>query len=91
MQNFTFITQESSHYLGLKKSQQWLPSAKNNVHVFIYKKGKKPKRFIYKIQTLWKKQDNLLGATDRRKNDMPTEIFSQGLENPLAREWEKLL
>ena len=33
----------------------------------------------------------LIGAMDRRKSDVPTEIFSQGLEKPLAREREKPL
>ena len=32
---------------------------------------------------------DLIGAMDRRKSDVPTEIFSQGLEKPLAREQEK--
>ena len=41
-------------------------------------------RYIY-LYTLY------IGAMDRRKSDVPTEIFSQGLENPLARELEKPL
>ena len=31
------------------------------------------------------------GAVDRQKNDVPAEIFSQGLENPLSRGQEKPL
>ena len=34
---------------------------------------------------------DLIGAMDRRKNDVPAEIFSQGLEKPLARERENTL
>ena len=33
----------------------------------------------------------LIGATDIQKNDVTTEIFSQGIEKPLAREREKPL
>ena len=33
----------------------------------------------------------LIVAIDRHISDMPTEIFSQGLEEPLAREREKPL
>ena len=39
-----------------------------------------------KVQSL-----DLIGAMDRQKIDVPTEIFSQGLEKPLAREREKPL
>ena len=31
------------------------------------------------------------GAIDNKKSDVPTEIFNQGLEKPLAREQEKSL
>ena len=34
---------------------------------------------------------SLFGAMDRRKNDVPTEIFSQGIKKPLARERENPL
>ena len=34
---------------------------------------------------------DLIGAMEIQKSDVPTEIFSQGLENPLAREREQSL
>ena len=43
------------------------------------------------IQTTSVETAQKIGAMDRRKNDVPTEIFSQGLENPLARERENPL
>ena len=62
---------------------------------FLYKqKAKKNAKRLYiytKIQTLCKNQDNFLGAMDRQKRDVPTEIFSQGLKKSLAREREKPL
>ena len=32
---------------------------------------------------------DLIGAMDSQKNDVPNDIFIQGLENPLARRREK--
>ena len=39
----------------------------------------------------WNYAEKKFGAMDRRKNDVPTEMFSQGLKKPLAREREKPL
>ena len=40
---------------------QWLPSGKDNVHVYIYKKAKQIETFLYtKSQTICKKKKNLL-------------------------------
>ena len=39
-----------------------------------------------KVQSL-----DMIGAMDRQKSNVPTEIFSQGLEKPLSREQENPL